>query len=1028
MQPIKSNITSTGKCLNPVTTKCVVWDGPDITCLDGTTLCKGQNVETTLYTLATKLCEIYTALSLEDINTCINNINDGSSVSIGPTSSIKEVFSAIIKKLCTLDGRVQTLEDSPCLEQTAIVPECLRTQATSYPSYNPVTFTLPLQYYAELVANSVCAILIDITTLQTNADTINQQINDLWAELAGCSSTSQNFVLPTCTYNWSISPSGDPVSIQTAFSWLEADYCTLRGLVGSNDEITSAVNSQCASLGSETTLAPGLGGTMSTLSGWSNNPITMSDAITNMWLTVCDMRSYISDVLSLCCRSMCDYLQIGFTPIWSTDGTKVTISFVEATNPVTYEDGNIPPDPTSPWSANGTTLPPWALTQFPTVSQTNVQFILDDGNGYSFTVNSAKKINTWAQLASGSQFQINFSSLAPVGYDQTSINQTINISFTYDVIINGTTKTCTFDTTLGLPYICNAPKPYNCNGELEVSSSTGTNMLIKLQDLEAETTLVHSGIVTGVGSGTDTLVDSLYNFTGLTDYIVTVTSLTGAVQCRYILNTLGSSDQIQLDSDWTTPIAPGDTYQIKNRRYGYPWTGLGVTSFNLVVSVKTSNFDVNDSSTWNTSVNVSVPPATLGTSGYTIAPGVLFGNTEYVVILSAVYPCGESELVTNENFNQIAASVNIQIGNPNNFIFSVLDANVTVEDVFSDNTALTPPNGNATNNTPALYALALPQTGNVTQIGVTPTPATWLPPLGGSGNNFCICGITTDPDNVVPNTTTPNHDFVVGLYRGYSVEIYTQDNLLNYLPVVDSNNMPYATNTLIDPTLQFSSNTPIPPAVAIPPIIVNVPDTYSYNNFPVVVRYDPSNYRVNTSPNYHTITLDLTSYTQFKNFDVSPQNFQTIIRVEVKKWNATINQYESYSPRKLLEYSMPTQSEPTGTHTYLLTDPVWTATNSDPDQPGINQLAAKYGDALYVWIADGGSAPPAPFQTHTSAISFTPDPASTFSCRVPTLQVYNNAGPMGWQTYSFGTSWWFHQRAIITEDYIVKTITVSTKS
>ena len=1024
MQPIKSNITSTGKCLNPVTTKCVVWDGPDITCLDGTTLCKGQNVETTLFTLATKLCEIYTALSLEDINTCINNINDGTSVSIGPTSSIKEVFSAIIKKLCTLDGRVQTLEDTPCLEQVAIVPECLRTQATSYPSYNPVTFTLPLQYYAELVANSVCGLLIDITALQLNAESINQQIDDLWAQLEGCSSTSQNFVLPTCTYNWTVSPSGDPVTIQTAFSWLEADYCTLRGLLGSNSEITSAVNSQCASLASETTLAPGLGGTMSTLPGWSNNPTTVANAITNMWLTVCDMRSYISDVLSLCCRSMCDYLQVGFTPLWSTDGTSVKISFVEPTNPTTYEDGNIPPAPTSPWSANGLTLPPWALAQFPTASQTNVQFILDDGNGYGFSVSSAKKINTWAQLASGAQFQINFSALAPVGYDQTSINQTITITFDYEVIIGSTTKMCTFNTTLALPYICNAPKPYNCNGELEVTSTTGTNMLIKLKDLVEDTPIIHTGTATGPGSGTDTLEDTGFNFTGLDDYVVTITSGTGVGQCRYI-DTVLTSDEIQLDSDWDTAPDNTSVYQIKNKHYSYAqWGPLGVTSFNLVVSVKTSNFDINDSSTWNTQVSVSVPPTTLGTSGYSIASGVLQGNTEYVVILSAVYPCGESELVSNENFNQIAASVSIQIGNPTNFVFSVLDVNATVEDVLSNNNALTPPNGNATNNTPQLYALALPQGANITQVGVTPTPASWLPPIGG-GNNFCICGISTDPDNVVPGTTITNHDATVGLYRGYSVEMYQQDNLLNYIPIADSATVPYATNSLDDPTLQFPLNaTP-------PPIIVDVPSTYAYNNLPIVARYDPTNYRVNTSPTFHKITLDLTSFSQLINTDpINSQDFQTIIRLEVRRWNSTTNQYESYAPTpKFITWSMssPTSIGPSSNVIYPLTSPIWTTqTNTDGTY---NELLCKYGDALYVWIADSRSIPAVAGQSNFSSILFSPDPASKFSCRVPTLQTYVQSGPMGDQIYlPWGQSWWFAQRAIITEDYIVKTGTISTKS
>jgi hypothetical protein len=1021
MQPIKSNITSTGKCLNPVTTKCVVWDGPDITCLDGTTLCKGQNVETTLFTLATKLCEIYTALSLEDINTCINNINDGTSVSIGPTSSIKEVFSAIIKKLCTLDGRVQSLEDTPCLEQTAVVPACLRTQATSYPSYNPVTFTLPLQYYAELVANSVCGLLIDITGLQNNAIDINQQIDDLWATLAGCNDSSQNFVLPTCTYNWSISPSGDPVTIQTAYSWLEADYCTLRGLLGSDSDITNAINAQCPQLGSENTLAPGLGGTMSSLPSWSDTPLTVSDAITNMWLTVCDMRSYISDVLSLCCKSPCDYLQVGFTPIWTVDGTKVTISFIDPSNPVQYESAAVVPPSPNPYPADGAALPLWVLSQFPTLGQTDIQFILDDGNGFSFNVNTGSTINEWAQAPG--QYQINFSGPGvPTNYDQTSPNQTITIIFNYVAIINGLNKQCTFNVTLGLPYICNAPKPYNCNGEIQVSSSTGTDLKVIVKDLVEDTSIIYAGTASGAGSGTDTLEDTVYNnFTGsIVNYVVTITNGLGAGQCRYI-TTILSTDEIQLDSDWDAPgIDNTSEYEIKNKHYAYSgWGPLGVTTFNVTISTyDPGTFDVNDANTWDVQTQYNVPPATIATAGYQVPNGTLQGNAQYAVIIAAVYPCGQSELVYTTNYNQIATSVTVQQGNPTVPIFSVLNGNVTVNNVFSDGTAL--PNGFADNSNQALYALALPQIGNVTQIGLTPTPASWLTPLGGGGNNFCICGINTNPDGVTPpGSTITNYAATIGKYRGYEVSLFQTDPVNNYIPIVDSpGNLPYVTNSLDDPTLQFPLNSPQPP-----PIIVDVPATYPYNNLPLVVRYDPSKYVVNPSPTFHTITVPLIFGAAYTNSTGSNQIFRSKLIVEVMTWNSTTNTYESYTPKRRMEFDTGLITLGPG-GSLLKSLSTWSYTNTDPNTPGPGQLSARYGDALRVWLADAGNGifPFDPASNHTALLNFNSELSSKFSCRVPTIQSQNSNGNMAYTTYTAvdpNPAWYRYQAAIITEDYVI---------
>lgn len=968
MQPIKSNIATTGKCLNPVTTKCVIWDGPDITCLDGTTLCKGQSVETTLYTLATKLCEIYTALSLEDINVCINGINDGTSVSIGSTSSIQEVFSAIIKKVCTLNDRVVELENSPCLDQKAIVPACLRTQAANYPSYDATNFTLPLQYYAELVANSVCGILIDITALQNNANNINQQIDDLWSALETCSSTSQNYVLPTCTYNWSVSPDGDPVSVQTAFSWLEADYCTLRGLLGSNTELTTAINSQCPALGSENTLAPGLGGTLNSLPSWVDNPTTMADSITNMWLTVCDMRSYIADVLSLCCKSMCDYLQVAFVPVWNDDGTTVKINFIDNTNPTTYEDGAVPPAPTSPWAANGFALPAWALTQFPTASQTNIQFLVDDGNGNTFNLNTNHTINFYAQ--SLNQYTIDFTAAGvPAAYDQTSINQTINISFTYDVIINGTTKTCTFDQTLGLPYICNAPKPYNCNGEIKVTSTSGTDMQVLIPALVEETGTLHTGTATGPGSGLDTLEDTVGFLTSSAGFVVTVTHLSGDIECRHVIAVLPGNHEIQVDSDWTYPIVAGDTYVVKDHYYDYAtnWSPssyipTALTGFNIYVCTSDPSFDINDQNTWQLIVqanNVSPIIACQGV-GQVWGDDTFQGNTEYIVVVEAVYKCGTSDPVSTTILNQIAASVMLQVGTPPNLLFNVFDAAQTyvkVEQVLSNGVALA--NKFSQIGNPAKYALDLPTIGT-TQLGLTPLPAVWQAAAFGQPNAFSKCGICVDPagSTVVGSLSIPNHDATIGTYSGYSVELFELDQYGTvYIPLLDQSSppKPYKTNSLIDPTLQFSSNSP-----SGTPVLYNVPLLFPYNKLPLVVRYDPSNFKINNSPNFHKIT-----FTNFLANLVSVPagatptppvwgSFRVYVRIETFKWDTVNNVYIPYSPANYMDTYV-IFSAGSGIGSFFQS----TSAIINNNNPGATnqELLCTYGDAYRILIYTHGPYP-----------------------------------------------------------------------
>jgi len=159
MKPVSSNIKTNNKCLNPVTTKCVTWDGPDITCLDGTVLCKGQSVETTLYAIATKLCQVIEELNLEGINPCINNIADDTSVTITADSTLQEVFSAIIQKVCSLTDRIVTLEEQECPVLLIKVPisSCLRADAEAHPqweAYGPEL--IEITYFAEIVAAKVC--------------------------------------------------------------------------------------------------------------------------------------------------------------------------------------------------------------------------------------------------------------------------------------------------------------------------------------------------------------------------------------------------------------------------------------------------------------------------------------------------------------------------------------------------------------------------------------------------------------------------------------------------------------------------------------------------------------------------------------------------------------------------------------------------------------------------------------------------------------------------------------------------------
>lgn len=88
MEPLNSK---KGTCANPQSSDCVIWQGPDIECIN---LCKGDTITQVVYKLALKLCEL---IEITDINnydiSCLelmSNIPD----------SFEDLINVLIQAIC----------------------------------------------------------------------------------------------------------------------------------------------------------------------------------------------------------------------------------------------------------------------------------------------------------------------------------------------------------------------------------------------------------------------------------------------------------------------------------------------------------------------------------------------------------------------------------------------------------------------------------------------------------------------------------------------------------------------------------------------------------------------------------------------------------------------------------------------------------------------------------------------------------------------------------------------------------------
>jgi hypothetical protein len=312
------NSSSDKENCSPISSNCVIWQGPDLSCIN---LCKGDSVSDVVYKLATELCAIKESTDLTDLElNCLLDLCDNTP---NPQLTIAAILQVIIDGLCcSVDSLTQTTNgltdktNNLYSEPELILPECLQyiDPATGL----PVT-TLVLSEYAVLTAQSLCDLRATVN-IQTNQIT---SIDNRVTVLENEPGYVLPLVTPTCTYGTVIS--GVPAEMNVVVTNLDVAVCQLSSSIGSTTNILNAASQQCALLGSQTALSQS--GTMSSLTGWNNTINNLAQSMQNLWLTVCDMRAAIYDVRQCCGQADCSLFFLGYSSGVNTARTEVTLFF-----------------------------------------------------------------------------------------------------------------------------------------------------------------------------------------------------------------------------------------------------------------------------------------------------------------------------------------------------------------------------------------------------------------------------------------------------------------------------------------------------------------------------------------------------------------------------------------------------------------------------------------------------------------------------------------------------------------------------
>jgi len=145
---------------SPVSSNCVIWQGPDITCIK---LCKGDTISDVVAKLAIELCAIMDTLNITNYDLDCFNI-----AGCGPTT-FEQLIQFLITKICeleniALDGGNKSVVGSGCPECVVNVAACFATSGT----------TMELLDYVNVIGSRVCQLVQEIVTI--NAILVEQQI------------------------------------------------------------------------------------------------------------------------------------------------------------------------------------------------------------------------------------------------------------------------------------------------------------------------------------------------------------------------------------------------------------------------------------------------------------------------------------------------------------------------------------------------------------------------------------------------------------------------------------------------------------------------------------------------------------------------------------------------------------------------------------------------------------------------------------------------------------------------------------
>lgn len=317
---------------DPVSSNCVIWQGPDLPCIS---LCKGDTVSDVVYKMAVELCKLQDALTVGanyDLS-CFNL------TACNPTT-FPQLLQLMLDRLCAVEKCTGCVPD--CYGNTTTTssgtgaagcPDCVMTLAPCFQFTNGIgdtVTTLQMTDYITAIANKICTLTGNTTTNTAGIANLGGRVSNVEQNVTTLQATQYipPTVTPTCVLP------ATPTTLEDLLTALEQQFCTLRSATGTSTDLFLSMAKQCPNLNNSPQLSPS-GGIMSSIPGWATTVNTLADSIGNLWLTVCDLRSAVQNIQANCCPTACSGVSLSLAATYDS-GAQILNVIVTGTIPAGF--------------------------------------------------------------------------------------------------------------------------------------------------------------------------------------------------------------------------------------------------------------------------------------------------------------------------------------------------------------------------------------------------------------------------------------------------------------------------------------------------------------------------------------------------------------------------------------------------------------------------------------------------------------------------------------------------------------------